>query len=285
MNIFYRFIYTSTFLLLSSGVKAQMPTPPLSTTIKTETTIGFTSIKLEYSRPSRKGRIIFGDFVPYNEIWRTGANKNAVISFSDDVIFGGTAVKKGTYAIYSKPNKTIWEIYLYSEIENIGLPKTWEESKIVAKCTANPMNIPTVETFTINIGNVTNSTFQLEIMWENVLVPVKIEVPTEKKVSATISKALSGPSAWDYFFYARYYQEDKQNLNQALTWINKSIEMLANDGDIYMPLRIKSLIEADMGNYKSAIFTAEQSLEKAKQANNNEYVALNIKSIQDWSRR
>lgn len=285
MHTFYRLICISAILLLVSTLKAQMPTPSLSTTIKTETTIGFTSIKLEYSRPSRKGRTIFGDFVPYNEIWRTGANKNSTISFSDDVIFGGKEVKKGTYAIYSKPNKTIWEVYLYSEIDNVGLPKTWEESKIIAKCNANPMNIPTVETFTINIGNVTNSTFQIEIMWENVLIPIKIEVPTEQKVSATIQKAISGPSAWDYFFYARYYQEDKQNLNQALIWINKSIEMLSNDDDIYMPLRIKSLIEADMGDYKSAILTAKQSMEKAKKANNNEYTVLNLKSIQDWSKK
>lgn len=257
MHTFYRLICISAILLLVSTLKAQMPTPPLSTTIKTETTVGFTSVKLEYSRPSRKGRTIFGDFVPYNEIWRTGANKNSTISFSDDVIFGGKEVKKGTYAIYSKPNKTMWEVYLYSEIDNVGLPKTWEETKIVAKCHTIPTNIPTVETFTINIGNVTNATFQLEIMWENVLIPIKIEVPTEQKVSATIHKALSGLSAWDYFFYARYYQEDKQNLNQALIWINKSIEMLTSDEDIYMPLRIKSLIEADMGNYKSAILTAK----------------------------
>ena len=167
-----------------------------------------------------------------------------MISFSDDVIIGDQEVKKGTYAIYSKPNKIMWEIYLYSDIDNVGLPKIWEDSKIVAKFNATPMHIPTVETFTINIGNVTNSTFQLEIMWENVFIPIKVEVPTEQKVSSTISKALSGPSAWDYFFYARYYQEDKQNLNQALSWINKSIEMLSNDDDddVYMPLRIKALI-------------------------------------------
>jgi Protein of unknown function (DUF2911) len=235
------------FLTLASGLNltAQMPTPALSTTIKTETTIGFTAVSLNYSRPSIKGRKIFGDFVPFDEIWRTGANKNSVISFSDDVTIGNTAVKKGTYAIYSKPGQTVWEVYFYSDIDNVGMPKKWEEEKIVAKATVAPTTTPTVETFTINIGNVTNGSFQLEIIWENVLVPIKIEVPTEKKVSSNITNALSGPSAWDYYFYARYYEEDKKNLNQALVWINKCIEMMSNDEDVYFPLRIKALIEAD----------------------------------------
>lgn len=273
------------FLTLVSGVelRAQTPTPALSTTIKTETTIGFTAVSLNYSRPSIKGRKIFGDFVPFDEIWRTGANKNSIISFSDDVIIGNTEVKKGTYALYSKPGQTVWEVYFYSDIDNVGMPKNWEEEKIVAKVTVVPITTPTVETFTLNIGNVTNGSFQLEIIWENVLVPIKIEVPTETKVISNITKALAGPSAWDYYFYARYYEEEKKNLNQALIWINKSIEMMSNDEDVYFPLRMKAIIEADLGNYQAATISAALSLEKADKAGNLEFVKLNTKSIAEWS--
>jgi hypothetical protein len=278
-----KILYISGFLLCVTILKAQMPTPALSSTVKTETTVGFTAISLNYSRPSKKGRTIFGDFVPYNEIWRTGANKNSLISFSDDVIIGNKEVKKGIYAIYSKPNQTVWEVYFYSDIENVGLPKKWEEEKIVAKVTVIPKTNSTVETFTLNIGNVTNSSFQLEIIWDNILVPIKIEVPTEQKVSSNITNALSNPSSWDYYFFARYYEEDKKNLNQALTWINKSVEMMSNEEDVFFPLRIKALIEADLGDYKSAINTAKLSLEKSEKVGNKEYIKMNTKSISEWS--
>jgi hypothetical protein len=117
------------------------------------------------------------------------------------------------------------------------------------------------------------------------IVPIKIEVPTEKRVSSNVATALSNPSAWDYYFFARYYEEEKKKLDQALIWINKSIEMMSNDDDIYFPLRIKALIESDLGNYQAATITAALSLEKAKKAGNLEYIKLNTKSIAEWSVR
>ncbi len=270
------------FLFLFSDAKAQIKTPAASQGAKLETTVGLTNISLDYSRPSKSGRKIYGELVPFDEMWRTGANKNSMITFSDDVMIGGSQVKSGTYAIFTKPAKDSWVVYFYSDTENWGTPEKWDDAKVAAKVMATPQTANLTETFTMNIANVTNESCNLEITWDNVSVPVRIDVPTDKKVSSAISQVMAGPSAGDYYNAARYYREAKKDLSQALTWMNKSIEM---GNDKFWVLRQKSLIEADMGNYKAAIVTANTSLIKAKEAANNDYIKMNMDSIAAWSKK
>lgn len=280
-NILNVFMVCASFFILND-VNAQIKTPAASPSAKLETTVGLTSVTLDYSRPSKNGRKIFGDLVPFDAMWRTGANKNSIITFGDDVMIGGAEVKKGSYAIFTKPGKTSWDVYFYTDTENWGTPEKWDETKVAAKLMVAPQTVSINETFTLNIGNVTNESFHLEILWDNVSVPVKIELPTDKKVSANITQVMAGPSSGDYYNAARYYREAKKDLNQALTWMNKSIEM---GNDKFWVLRQKSLIEADMGNYKAAIATANQSLAKAKEAGNNDYIKMNMDSIAAWSKK
>ncbi len=282
MKSFFSLLLVPALSLLLVSAEAQIMTPAASPGSKVETTVGLTTVSLDYSRPSKNGRKIFGDLVPFDALWRTGANKNSMVTFSDDVMISGKEVKKGSYAIFAKPGKTSWEVFFYSDTENWGTPEKWDDSKVAAKVMVTPQSINTVETFTINVGNVTSESFHLEIMWDNVLVPVKIEVPTDKKVSATITSVMAGPSANDYANAARYYRESKKDLKQALVWMNKSIEM---GNDKFWILRQKSLIEADMNNYKAAIATANLSLAKAKEAGNNDYVKMNTDSIAAWSKK
>ena len=123
-------------VLISVGsmkLNAQLITPKASPLAKMEQKVGLTDIKIEYSRPSKNGRTIFGDVVPYNEIWRTGANENTKITTTDPLIFGTDTLKPGTYALFVKPTEKQWEIYFYTEITNWGVPSTWSESKISIK--------------------------------------------------------------------------------------------------------------------------------------------------------
>lgn len=269
-------------LVCSNSAFSQIKTPAASQSAKFETTVGLTNVTVDYSRPNKNNRKIFGDLVPYNAMWRTGANKNSMVTFSDDVMIGGTEVKKGTYAIFSKPGMQSWEVYFYTDTENWGTPEKWDDAKVAAKVMVTPVTVSNVETFTINVDNVTNESFNLDIRWDNVSVPVKIDVPTDKKVTASITQVMAGPSAGDYYSAARYYREAKKDLGQALAWMNKSIEM---GNDKFWVLRQKSLIEADMGNYKAAIATANQSLAKAKEAGNNDYIKMNMDSIAAWSKK
>jgi len=269
-------------LLVTAATQAQIKTPAASPGAKLETTVGLTTVTVEYSRPSKNGRTIFGDLVPYETLWRTGANKNTTIAFSDDVTIGGTELKKGTYAIFTKPGKKQWEVIFYKNTDNWGLPENWVDSMIAVKVMATPVKNPSTETFTINIGHLTGGSCQLELAWDEIMVPVNIDVPTDKKVSANITQVMAGASANDYYNAARYYRESKKDLQQALTWMNKAVEMGRNE---YWILRQKSLIEADLGDYKAAIATATLSLEKAKADKNNDYIKMNTDSIAAWSEK
>lgn len=282
MNNIFKLLVLGGLLFLFSNTNAQIKTPAASQGAKLETTVGLTNISLDYSRPSKSGRKIYGDLVPFDAMWRTGANKNSIITFSDDVMIGGTQLKSGSYAIFTKPGKDSWVVYFYSDTENWGTPEKWDDSKVAAKVMATPQTASFTETFTMNIANVTNESCQLEITWDNVTVPVKIEVPTDKRVTSAINQVMAGPSAGDYYNAARYYREAKKDLSQALTWMKKSIEM---GNDKFWVLRQKSLIEADMGNYKAAIATANESLSKAKEAGNNDYIKMNVDSIAAWSKK
>src|SRR5690554_5833761 len=131
-NIFFLF----SILLSSLAIQAQIQTPQASPFQKIEQKVGLTDVTLEYSRPSMKGRTIVGGLVPYDEIWRTGANENTKITFSNDVEIGGQTVNAGTYAIYTKPSASSWEVYFYSDSNNWGNPEKWDEGKVAAKVTA-----------------------------------------------------------------------------------------------------------------------------------------------------
>lgn len=269
-------------MFLFFTAEAQIKTPASSPLAKAEYTVGLTTVNLEYYRPGKKGRTIFGDLVPYDQIWRTGANKNSMVTFGDDVMINNKEVKAGTYAVFAKPGKSSWDVYFYMDTDNWGTPEEWSEDKVAAHVNVVPQQVPVVETFTMSINDVTNDSGVLEIVWDNLRVPVMFKVPTDKKVMANINQIMTGPSAGDYYNAARYYREAGKDLNQALEWMNKSIEM---GNDRFWILRQKSLIQADMGNYKAAIETAKMSLKKAEEAGNADYVKMNNDSIAEWSKK
>ncbi|MBN2868558.1 MAG: DUF2911 domain-containing protein [Flavobacteriaceae bacterium] len=263
-------------------VNAQIETPQPSPSQKMEQKVGLTDVTVEYSRPSMKGRTIFGDLVPYGKLWRTGANQNTMVTFSTDVMIGGKTVKAGSYAIFTTPNKDNWEIVFYSDTNNWGTPQNWDESKVAAKVTSEVYDIPMdIETFTISFDDLTNDSAVLGIMWEKVYVGVKIEVPTDKKVSAAIEKVMNGPSADDYYAAARYYLESGKDISQAVVWMDKAIEM-TKDNPRFWWLRQQSLIKAKAGDKKGAIKAAKESLEGAEKAGNADYIKMNKDSLKEW---
>ena len=268
-------------VLVSFTTVAQINTPAPSPSSKLQQTVGLTEVTVEYSRPSMRGRTIFGDLVPYDKVWRTGANARTKITFDKDVNFGGSEVKAGTYAIYTKPGASSWEVYLYTEYDGGGLPQKWDESKVAAKTTAQvypmPMNI---ETFTIMFDDIKSGSANLGLMWEKVYVAVPIEVHTDASVMADIEKALNGPSAEDYYAAATYYSSEGKDISKAKQWMDKAIAMTKEPA--FWQLRQQSLIYAKAGDKKGAIEVAKKSLAKAKEAGNDDYVKMNNDSLKEW---
>ena len=275
-------ILTACLAMLVTLASAQIKTPQPSPTAKVSQEVGLSKVDLEYSRPSAKGRKIFGDLVPFGELWRTGANASSKITFGEDVKVGGTSVPKGTYAVYTTPGERQWEVVFYKNTTYWGTPEPaeYKMEEIAAKVTVPVVALKeTVESFTMAVNNLKNNGADLEISWENTKVAVPFTVDTDSKVMADIKTQMEGPSANTYYAAARYYFEENKDLKQALVWVDQS---LTKGGDKFWILRLKANIQAGLGMYKDAIATAEKSSDLAKKEGNADYQRMNAKSIEEW---
>ncbi|GAA4056394.1 DUF2911 domain-containing protein [Flavobacterium chungnamense] len=269
------------------AVEAQVKTPQPSPKSVLNQVVGLTDVTVEYSRPSAKGRVVFGDLVPFGKLWRTGANANSTVSFSEDVVINGTTVKKGKYAIFTLPKADMWEVILYTNTDNWGLPENYDVNKVAVSLNVDPVMLNNhVESFNIGINNLTNDSASLDISWEKTMVSLKFEVPTQKAAMASIAKVLAGPTAGDYFSSAQYYYQSNGDLNKALEYVNKAVAMVKPGEEApYWHLRLKSLIQGKLGDKKGAIETAKLSLAGAEKDGNGDYVKMNNDSIKEWSKK
>lgn len=279
-----KIIIAVAIVMASYVVQAQVKTPQSSPKAVLSQVVGLTDVVVEYSRPSAKGRAIFGDLVPFGKLWRTGANANSTVSFSEEVVIDGKTLKKGKYALYINPRVDSWEVVFYSKTDNWGIPEVWNEADVALKTNIKPEIVDrNTETFTISISNLDNNFAYLEFSWEKTVAAVKFEVPTKKTAIASIEKALSGPTASDYFSSAQYYFQSNGDLTKALNYVNKALEL--NPEKPFWYTRLKSLIQAKLGDKKGAIETAKISLVGATEAKNNDYIKMNEDSILEWSKK
>lgn len=130
-------------ILAPFATEAQIKTPQASPKGYIKQTVGLTDVEVTYSRPSARGRAVFGNLVPFGKIWRTGANENTIINFSDDVVIDGKTLKKGKYSIYTIPKIESWEVIFYLSTDNWGLPENWNESYVVLRTTVKEDALPT----------------------------------------------------------------------------------------------------------------------------------------------
>lgn len=265
--------------------EAQVKVPQPSAKALVEQAVGLTQVKVDYTRPAKRGRTIFGDLVPYGKLWRTGANENTKISFSEDVVIEGKTLPKGEYALYSIPQVGEWKIYFYKDTNNWGLPAKWDESKIVLEATADVMPFFDREFFTIDITpTADNNKGAIVIHWDRSVATLPFETFTHQQAMQSIETNLvSGKgTSTDYYQAGTYLLTTNQNLPKSLEYIDKAISM-EKDAPFYM-LRQKSLALAKLGKRKEAIKTAEESLRKAELAGNADYIKLNTDSINQWKK-
>lgn len=262
-------------------VFGQISAPQPSPTAKLSQKVGLTDIEVDYSRPGMKGRKIFGDLVPFGEVWRTGANSSSKITLSDDVKMGGQDVPKGTYALYTIPGKDEWTIIVHKYLENWGAGG-YDATQDLCRFKVKPTVLKDgYETFTIDFSNLTYSTGSLDLKWENTKVSILIETPADAMVEKQIKETLvDGPSAGSYASAAGFYLEKGKDLDQALAWINMAIEKRP---EAFWYVHTKAKILAKQGKKAEAIETANKSMEMAKANKGGDfgYVANNQKLINE----
>ncbi|MDB5255843.1 MAG: hypothetical protein JWM14_538 [Chitinophagaceae bacterium] len=266
----------STLLVQAQAPALKTPAPSSSQTIKQAFALG--DLTVDYSRPSVKGRTVFGDLVPYGKVWRTGANGTTKLTFAEDVKVEGKDVKAGTYGLYTIPNKDSWEVMLYSDLTLNGNVASYKAENEVLRVVVKPTALTTkVETFTINLADVTSTSLVLEILWDKIRVPVKITAEIDAKIMKNIETTMAADSR-PYFQAANYYYENKKDLNQALVWVNKAVEQ---NPKAFWVLMLKSRIEYELKDNANAAATAEKVVALAKEASNEDYTKMGEKMIAD----
>ncbi len=255
----------------------RMPAPSPTQFIKEN--FGLSSIELTYSRPGLKGRNVFGTVVPYDSLWRTGANAATKIKFNDPVEILGHKVDTGSYAIYTIPHKNgDWTFILNKAFNNSGVSGYRESDDVFRQKIKSSKTINKVETFTMQFTDIKPESCVLSLMWDNVVVNVPIKENIKDQLRAELETALSSDKK-PYWQAAQFYDEFDNNKPKALEMINSAITQ--NEKPPFFMVYYKAKIQEEMGDKKGATSTAKESLGLAKEAGNSEYVLLNEKLIKE----
>lgn len=257
--------------LTVATAQAQLKTPAPSPSQSIKQDFALSSVTLEYSRPSAKNRVVFGGLVPYNKIWRTGANASTQITFGEDVTFGGKPVKAGKYAIYTIPNKDAWEVMLYSDVTLGGNTTGYDVAKEVARISAKTATMPAkAETFTMQFQNLTDNTMDLVIRWENTRVAVPIKAEIDEKIMKSIEANVKNDNR-PYYQAASYYYNNNKDMNQALEWVNKAADQSPK---AFWVQALKAKIQLKQKDKKGAAATAQKVIDMATEAKSDDYVKI-----------
>lgn len=269
-------IAVSSLLLAEAQLKTPAPSP--TQTIKQD--FGLSSIELSYSRPAMKGRKVFGDLVPFEKVWRTGANSATTITFGEDVKIGTTTVKAGKYGLLTIPNKKDWTIIISKQLD-VTSPAAYKQDMDVVRVTAETMSMKDeMESFTMQFADVKASSCALHIMWEKTVVALPINVDVETKVMAQIDQLMNKDNR-PYFNAAMYYMDNGKDLNQALAWFDKAVE--GNPSAFWIHHQRANCL-AKLGKKEEAKVAAEKSKELATTAKNDDYVKLNEKLLAELNK-
>ena len=274
-------IFTSAalVLLVMMGNAQTIKAPAPSTTQTIKQTFALSSIELNYSRPSVKGRKVFGDLVPFNAVWRTGANSATTLTFGDTVSINGTKLSPGTYGLLSIPNEKSWTLII-SKQTNVTSPGAYKQDQDVLRYEAKTADLKdAVETFTMQFANIKDGSCDLQIMWDKTSVTLPITTNIEGSMLAQINQVMK--DSRPYYTAAMYYMNNGQDMNQALEWMNKAIEQ--NPKDLRNHYQ-KANLQMKMGMKADAMATASKGLQEAKNDKNENYIKLFEAQLKDMKK-
>jgi tetratricopeptide (TPR) repeat protein len=244
---------------------AQLEFPAASPKSLVSEQVGLASVEIEYSRPSVKGRKIFGALVPYGEVWRTGANNATKLTLGADIQFGGESVPAGTYGLFTIPGENEWTVIL-SKVPGQWGSYAYNAKDDLVRVKAKPVALTeAVESFTIGIGDLRTGagTAQLTLAWDKTRIAIPLKNDLVKALVPQIEAAMAGTGKKPYFEAAMFYYEHNLDLKKALAWMDEALK--AQPDAMWMVYR-KGLILAKAGDKPAALTAAKQALELATKA-------------------
>ena len=274
-----RVLVTLISLLLPILAQAQVDLPRPSPKASLTQTVGLTQVKIDYNRPSVRGRQIWGALVPYGEVWRTGANEATRIELSDDVTINGQKLAKGTYSFHTIPGESEWTLIFNSVADQWG-SYSYDPAKDVLRVKATPKKAPhSHESMMFAIPTVTSDSAEVHLAWENVVVPFTIGVDTNAKVLAGINNTLG----WRPGFQAAQWAfQNKVAGAEAMRWIDQSVAAQ----ETWQNLSLRARMLADGGKYKDAVASGEKAVKLGKAVAQNPPNTAQLEAeIADWKKK
>jgi hypothetical protein len=237
--------------------------------------LGLSKVTVKYARPSMRGRTVFGDMLPYGQVWRTGANAATLLTFEHEVTLANNKLAAGTYALFTIPDAQQWTIILNSDIEQWGANK-YEAAKDVLRfqVPVNQLQMPT-ETFTISFEEMGLFSAKLQLCWERTAVQIPITVNQEAKLDADVVAAMKGEGKKPYFRDAMYYYNTGKDKKQVAEWLKLADEETPT---LYYVKYWRSKVLMELGDHAQARTVAQAGLKLAEAANAPEYVR-NIQAV------
>lgn len=270
-----KFLFAIVFISLLSYANAQIKIPAPSPTQTVKQNFGLSAIELSYSRPSVKGRKIFGDLVPFNAVWRTGANGATTLTFGDNVTIGGTEIPAGKYGLLSIPNADSWTLII-SKQTDVTSPAAYKQDQDLVRVSAKVKpSVTKVENFTIQFDNIQSESCDLVLSWDKSVVSIPIKTNVDAKIMTSIEESLKSDKP-AYFQAATYYLDNGKDLKQAEAWFAKAVE---TQPDAFWVRYQQARNFAKLGKKAEAKEAALKSKELATAAKNQDYVTLNDKLL------
>lgn len=250
----------------------QLTTPQPSPTQVIKQNFGTSAIELSYSRPGLKGRKLYTDLAPTGKVWRTGANAATTLTFADEVTIGGTKIPAGKYGLLSIPDPAEWTIII-SKQTDVTSPEAYKQEQDVVRLKLKPMQLPfPIETFTISFDDMKSNSCNLSLMWGNVYLAFPITTDVDTKVMKQIDNVMNKDNK-PYYSAAQYYFDNGKDLAQALTWVNKAVEMAPNEQPWVHTLKTRIL--AKLGKKAEAIAAANNAIRIANETKYPDFVKQN----------
>jgi len=280
-----KFIAICLFLIVALPLAAQAPPPALKLPRASQhqvitQTVGLTDITIDYSRPVAKGRAIWGGLVPYDKVWRTGANDATQFTVSDDVTINGQALPKGAYSLHTIPGKDSWTLIFNKTAKQWG-SFSYDQAQDALRVNVKPQKAPFAEAFTIGFPDVTPDTATVVLRWADLSVGFTVGTNTTASVMAAATAAVSAAAATDFQTPQRAasFAFDAGSNDQAMKWIDQSVGVKQTIGNLYL----KARIQAKKGDKAGAIATAQSALKLAT-PKDNELAGEIQGSIDEWKK-
>jgi len=265
------------FILSLGSFGQQIKTPRPSPDATVTQFVGVTEVKIDYSSPGVKGRKVWGELVPFGEIWRTGANEATTITFSDPVKVNGTELPSGTYGIHTIPNESEWE-FIFSKDTKIDGSSNFDKEKEVLRVKAKPEEHHFMERMTFLFTDVTDNSASVNLLWDKLKVSFNIETNIQELF---LSKAREQLSWSPTFQAAQYCLTTNTNLEEAYKWIEASC--LINE--VYWNTRVKAQIQNKLGMKSEAIATMEKAIALGSKMESAPFDFDNMKKmLEDWKK-